>query len=215
MTLAAAILVALVGAFAGASLRPVLENYVSKRRSRLEINLPPNLVNYIELPYEMRIEWEGEIHKRFNERAFFIKNLTGRTIRDVEIFLESTLLQDIEREYSPYKYDLILDHILPNKASYKDVDGNGLSKKICIENLEPGKSVGGRIVSTFAHKPTFRTSSDFEIVVSSKEVRPGNSWKRFYSQSLSSALAIAAVATAIGGISNEGFSLLAKLLGLE
>ena len=202
MPIWAALMVAIVGAFAGAALRPVIDDYFDARRKRLEVNLPPNWINEIALPYSMKIEWDGQVFKQFSERAFFITNRTGRSVKGISIILESEPIGEAESSKVPYIFDVMLDAVLPNKAESYEVDGNGLSKGIKIENLEAGKSIGGRIVSTLDHRPSFRTIDDFDLKVVRKAIPlPGTQPRQRYSQWISSVAAATSLGLAVASVS--------------
>jgi hypothetical protein len=180
------------GVVLGVLLRPVVEDWFAQKRKSIHVVLDDP--GEIKTPHEtVKLEWRNHKIDRILTLQFKILNRTGRTIRNLDIFVNLPNKKKVN--------DFAYVAFESSKTSDFESDfSEGESTKISIRRLDRGSQIVGSVISSYSSDISVFTEQDYEIFL----VRSRASLFKKILDQISIALPIAAAsgaaASAISGL---------------
>ncbi|WP_126175029.1 hypothetical protein [Tsuneonella rigui] len=174
------------GLLLGLVLRPIAEEWYSRRKKTLHIRVSEPSV--FRAPHEkVLLKWEDETLSKIYQTGFTISNLTGRTLRGVSLEIQAPKPVGDKDFYSVYLSE-------GGGCRWDELDADAEGSLFEFEYIQPKASIQGSMISTYTDQIEFVSHDDFEVRVI--PYKPNSGWQR-YLAGAASAAALASFSSAL------------------
>jgi len=194
------ILTALLGAIAGAFLRPWAEALFNRKKNKIRIDVfDKNPTSFIKPGEEISIQWNGQQIDELRQIGFEIQNKSGSKITNFKLEITTDEYYGDPHDF----FEVYMDE--PQGTKWREIDSDRKTKSglsaysvFAFDYIENKSKIVGSVVTNGSSKVMFGSPSEVELIVTSDA---GNDLKG-YSKILEGVIGAASVGSVAAAITS-------------